>query len=250
MLKINNLNFQYQKNIQVLKDISFTIDKPQMVVLLGQNGSGKTTLLKSILGLVKASGEIYLNEINFNTLKPNERAKYISYLPQQSIVEKLSVKDTLILGRLPYFNIIPSREDMEIVDKKANELKINHLLNKDIDELSGGELQLVLTAKVLIQDTPIIVFDEPTSSLDIKNEILLLDIAKKMVEEHQKIIIAAIHDLTTAINYGDYFILIKDGKILEQGDISIITSENLSKIFDINLKITEIENRKIVIVEE
>lgn len=249
MLKVSNLSFAYNKNNCVLKDISFELPKGKIGIILGKNGCGKTTLLKNILGVLSPlSGTIKFNDIDLVNIKRSKRAKIVSYVPQDFIFGDLTVFDTILTGRISYFNYFCRYEDEQIVKKIIQELKIEHLSNTNVNNLSGGEKQKVAIARALVSSPSLIIFDEPTGSLDIENEYLILNEAKKLAIEKNITILIAIHDINLALKYGDYFYMIKDKKIKYAGDDSIINEENIKDIFNINVSINKINNEKIMIV--
>ena len=251
MLKINNVNFRYHQKLPlVLNDINLELEEGQLITILGKNGSGKTTLLKAILGLINVDGKIMIDDKDITDLKIKERAKYLSYLPQINELKHLSVKDVLILGRLSYFDVVPKQTDIDIVNKYVKEIQIEHLTEKSIDELSGGELQKVLITKALIQDTPFIILDEPTSSLDIVGEALVLKELKEIIKKYHKTVVTAIHDINNALKYSDSFVLLKDGKVLKKCDADHLTDELLSLTYDASVKIIKHENCKFVALGE
>ncbi|MDY2888211.1 MAG: ABC transporter ATP-binding protein [Candidatus Caccosoma sp.] len=249
MLKIENLSFSYNKNNYILKDVSFELPKGKIGIILGKNGSGKTTLLKNILGILSPlSGNILFDGIDLINIKRNERAKILSYVPQDLSFGDLSVFDTILTGRISFFNYFCRYEDEQIVKRIIQELKLEHLCEKNVNELSGGERQKVAIARALVSSPSLIIFDEPTGSLDIENEYLILNEAKKLAIEKNITILIAIHDINLALKYGDYFYMIKDKKIKYAGDDSIINEENIKDIYNINVSINKINNEKIMIV--
>ena len=185
MLDIRNLSYHYKKGDHSLEDVSLHLDKGKLAVLLGKNGCGKSTLMKCLVSLNKGyKGEILLDGKSINQIKRKEAAKLISYLPQDIPHSSLTVYDTLLLGRLPYLSY-PNRKKKndDYLDPIIHELHLENIVNKTNDELSGGERQKAMIAKALVQECKLLVLDEPTSSLDIENQTLLLKLLKKLVTE-------------------------------------------------------------------
>ena len=209
MLEIKNLSYCYNKNSIVLDNISLSLPKGKIGIVLGKNGSGKSTLLKNILGILSPNtGSIILDDVDLINLKRNERAKLVSYVPQDITFGDLSVFETILLGRISYFNYFSRYEDEQIVRKTIKELKLEHVSNINVNELSGGEKQKVAIARALVSSPSLIIFDEPTGSLDLENEYLILNEAKKLTKEKNITILIAIHDINLALKYGDYFYIV------------------------------------------
>lgn len=249
MLKIDNLTFSYAKNSPlVLDDISLELPKGQIGILLGKNGSGKTTLFKNILGLCSPKkGTIYSSQTEITNLNYRERAKLIGYVPQQIQFGNLTVFDSILLGRISLFGFKPGKVDYQKVEELIEELQLNQIAYKNAEELSGGERQKVAIARALAQNPEILIFDEPTGNLDIANEVLIIEQAKKISREKGITILSSLHDLNQALSMGDKFFFMQEGKIKYSGDINIFSAEVIKDIYGINMKIVEIDNQKIII---
>lgn len=249
MLKISNLSFAYKKNNNVLNDINLSLKNKSIGVVLGKNGSGKSTLFKNILGILKPNnGDIKLNDLDMINIKKDLRAKKISYVHQDITFGSLSVFDSVLLGRITYFNYIVKDEDIKIVNDIIHEMKLDKIALKNVNELSGGERQKVAIARALVQEPELIIFDEPTGNLDIYNEKLILDEAKKIVKNKNVSILISLHDLNLAYEFADEFYFIKEGKIIYQGDKEVFNEENIKETFDLNVKLINVENKKIVMI--
>lgn len=248
MLEIKNLSFGY-KNHLVLNNLSLTLLDNKIGVILGKNGAGKSTLFKNILGILKTNeGSIIIDNINLNTLSRKERAKKISYVPQDISFGELNVFDSVLVGRLSNFNFFSRYEDEQITKKIIKEMALEKIMNKNVNELSGGEKQKVAIARALVQEANVLIFDEPTGNLDVSNEQLILKEARKIVKEKNVSILISIHDLNQALQYGDYFYFLKDGYIKYHGGKEIFTKEIIKDIFDIEVNIVTIQNQKIILM--
>lgn len=248
MLEIKNLSFGY-KNYLVLNNLSLTLLDNKIGVILGKNGAGKSTLFKNILGILKPNeGSIIIDNINLNTLSRKERAKKISYVPQDISFGELNVFDSVLVGRLSNFNFFSRYEDEQITKKIIKEMALEKIMNKNVNELSGGEKQKVAIARALVQEANVLIFDEPTGNLDVSNEQLILKEARKIVKEKNVSILISIHDLNQALQYGDYFYFLKDGYIKYHGGKEIFTKEIIKDIFDIEVNIVTIQNQKIILM--
>lgn len=251
MLKVENVSFKYHKNSPlILDDISLNLNDGEIGIILGKNGVGKSTLFKLIVGLIKPkSGEIFIDENNLNKMKFKDRAKLISYVPQTIEFGDLSVYETILSGRVAHYSLFPSKKDEEIVQKIIKEMHLEGFLNKNVNELSGGERQKIAIARALVQEPKVLIFDEPTGNLDIGNEQLILDEAHKICRNKNISILISIHDISIASYYGDKFFLLKDNKIKYSGDKKIINEINISDIFDVKATIKDIDNKKFIYIE-
>lgn len=252
MLKINNLNFSYnKKSNNILNNLSLDLLDSSLGIVLGKNGSGKSTLFKNIIGILKSnSGDIILNDINLNALNNIKRSRLISYVPQDISFGDLTVFDSILAGRLSYFQINPNSDDYEKVNSIIKEMKLEDLALKNVNELSGGERQKVAIARSLVKDPLLLVFDEPTGNLDIGNERMILKEIKNIISKRKVMVLISVHDLSLALEFGDKIYLMKNGNIKYSLDNNDITNEILSEIFDVNVNINDINGKKIVIVED
>ena len=220
--KISNLSFKYDKKATslVLNNVNAEFKEGTINVLLGLNGCGKTTLIKLLAGLQKpVEGTIEYDGNNLQTIKIRDRAKIFSYVPQQSSVTgDIPIRQYLSYGTtntLAFYKH-PGKEEMEFVEQIAQRLGISHLLDKNLGEVSGGELQIVLIACSLIQRTPIMLLDEPTSALDMKNQNLVLSVLKEIAAEGKTIILSS-HNPNHALFLNSNVLLIHDGKVCKEG---------------------------------
>ena len=252
-LSFDNLSFGYHKELMVLKDISSSFDSHKIYTLLGLNGSGKTTLIKCLAGLLKPTqGYVFLNGQDIETVSYMDRSKHISYVRQGvSTGDDHYVKDYLSFGlmnRLTWYKS-PNAEHMEEVVKQANRFNISDLLDKKMDELSGGQKQIVMICRAVIQNTDIIILDEPTSALDVKNQGLILNLLKELAEQEEKTVIFSTHNPNHALFLNSQVILIDNGYIVHQGSAKeIINVDVLNRIYGDQIKYSdELEYREISI---
>ena len=230
MIFLNKVSVNYS-NIKVLNNINIQILSNGIYCLFGPNGSGKSSLIKSICGLLKYKGDILLNGKNLNRLKIEELSKKISYVPQ--LIEpsfNFIVIDIVMMGDKNYSKNITYTNKM--VEKANNFLKIvgiKHLREKYINELSGGEIQMVHIARVLNQDTPIILLDEPTNNLDFGNQITLWNLLKKL--SLKKIIIASTHDPNYVIWFADIVFILNKGKLVDKLVGSMLNMEKIAELY-------------------
>lgn len=250
-LVIEKLRSGYVKSQDTIYDVSASLEKGKIGVLIGENGAGKSTAFKAILGFLKAKeGSIKIDEEDIVSLSVLQRAKYISYVPQNVEMPSLSVFDCVAMGRIPYYNYHLSKNDIDIINNTISEFGLMHIKDKNANELSGGEKQLVAIARAVAQEPKLMILDEPTSNLDVKNAIIVKRQIKKIIETKQIMIFLSIHDLATAYDMGDVFFFIKDGTIIEVLEKEKVSEEVITNTFGVKCKIINIERTKHFVFEE
>lgn len=247
ILSVEGLGFKYPSH-EVLKDVSFNLEKGECLAILGINGTGKSTLLKCINRVLKPQGgTVLIGKHEVNQLKQVELAKNIGYVSQHNPSFRSTVFDAVLIGRRPYIKWDVTRKDLDIVNKTIMMLGLEKYALRFIDELSGGEFQKVLIARALAQEPKVLMFDEPTSSLDLKNQLEVIRIIKKVVNGKGISAIVTIHDLNLALRFADKFILLKEGKIFNAGGIDIMTSENIEQVYSVPVKVEQFSNTRVVV---
>jgi iron complex transport system ATP-binding protein len=245
-IQINGISFSYN-SVDVLKDVNFHIDKGDLIAILGNNGVGKSTLLKCINRILKPKFGTILIEGQDTKKLGSEIAKKVSYVSQRNQATRLTVFDAVLLGRKPYVKWDISKRDLEITKCVIEMFSLQKIAMRFVDELSGGELQKVIVARALVQEPSLILLDEPTNNLDIKSQIEVMNIVKQIVQSNEISCLMAIHDINLALRFIDKFILMKDGKIFSSGGLEIITEENFSETFGVNIKIKQIDGRPFLV---
>lgn len=247
MLSVNNIAIGYQKGVLVLKDISFTLGNGKILTILGPNGSGKTTLLRCINAVLKPkAGIINIGEQNVLQMKSREIAKKIGYVPQTNKTRDMTVFDTILLGRIAHVGIKSSQTDLEIVSRALKSLKIEHLVMRYTNHLSGGELQKVCIARALVQEPELFLFDEPTSNLDLKNQMEIMKIISNITKSNNLSAVMTFHDLNLAFRFSDQIILLNNGEIIAHGSPNNITAKMLSEVYGVEIELIQ-HNQQILV---
>ncbi|WP_022669698.1 ABC transporter ATP-binding protein [Hippea alviniae] len=232
MLRVEHVSFSYNSKL-ILNDIDFEVEKGEFFAIAGPNGAGKSTLIKIIGRLLKPNkGNLYLNGKNFRFYRPKELARKISVVSQNPSYAFVRVEEFVLLGRIPYFSafqFFEKREDREAIEEALLMCNVEHLKKRYMNELSGGERQLVFLAKAISTKPELLVMDEPLSGLDISRQDVILSLLEKMRREFSLTIIAVLHDLNVASEFADRILLMKDGSIFKMGKPSAIIKESIVK---------------------
>lgn len=252
MLSIRSLCFRH-KGIKedVLKGINFDAEKGNITTILGPNGSGKTTLFKCIAGLWKYyRGEIFFDGKPIDKLSFRKRTKIFSVVPQEHEPPfPYSVFDVVLMGRASYVGIFsaPGKKDYHIVEEALKTVGIEHLRDKPYTKISGGERQLTLIARALVQNSPVMLLDEPTSHLDFKNQINVLKKIKEIASKKGFTVIMTLHDPNMAGLFSDKVVVINSGaKIAEGIPKEILTEDLIKKVYNVEVRKGIINGQSII----
>lgn len=250
-MEVKNIKFSYQNN-SFIEDLSVSFPKNKITSIIGPNGSGKSTLLMLLSRIYKVkNGAVFLDNKNIWDYKIKEFAKKVAVVHQKNqIYGDLDVKTIVGYGRLPYLSYHQSlnEKDYQMIDWALETTNLKKYENRLLANLSGGQQQRVWIAMALAQKTPILLLDEPTTYLDVKYQIEILNLIKEINTKYQMTIIMVHHDINQAINYSDEIVAMKDGKILFQGDPNkAITSNSLKLLYDYDLTVIDYNGQKIVL---
>ncbi|HBE9108530.1 TPA: ABC transporter ATP-binding protein [Clostridioides difficile] len=230
MLKTNNLSVGYNNKV-VISNINVEVKNGEILCLLGSNGAGKTTLLRSLSKLISPiKGEIYLNGININCISRKALSKKMALvLTNRLLGDLMTVQDIVNIGRYPYTGFFGnlSKKDLIMVDEALESVDALHLKKRYFDELSDGEKQKVLVARALVQEPEIIILDEPTTHLDIKHRLELINILKKLSKEKSISVILSLHEIDIALKSCDKVALIKNNKVIAYGQPEDVVDEDI-----------------------
>lgn len=230
MLRTNNLSVGYDKKV-VVCDINIEVKNGEILCLLGSNGAGKTTILRSLSKLITPiKGEIYLNDMDINHISRKTLSKKMALvLTNRLLGDLMTVQDVVNMGRYPYTGFFGtlSKKDLMMVDDSLESVNALHLKKRYFDELSDGEKQKVLVARALVQEPEIIILDEPTTHLDIKHRLELMNILKKLSKEKSISVILSLHEIDIALKSCDKVALVKNNKVIAYGQPEDMVDENM-----------------------
>ncbi|HIH78529.1 MAG TPA: ABC transporter ATP-binding protein [Halobacteria archaeon] len=235
-LEVEDLDFKY-KDHNVLKNVSFKVDSPEILGIVGPNGAGKTTLLRCIDRILKpVKGKVMLNGVDIWSIERREVAKFIGYVSQSFNFIHATVFDIVFAGRTPHLSWLGREDNIDKVVKILHLLGLDDLAMRNYSELSSGQQQKVLIARLLAQEPDFVLMDEPTSNLDIKHQLEVMDIIKNLVSVSNLRVIMAIHDLNLALKYADRVAMMKDGIIYTIGETTaVLTPEIIEDVFEVEV---------------
>ncbi len=247
-IEVKNLSYSY-KDKRVLKSVSLGFKAGLLTAILGKNGSGKTTLLKVLAGLLPCkSGEVIVKDIDLSKMRDSERAKIIGYLPQlHHPTFAFKVRDVVLTGRASYVFTVPKAEDIEKTNEALELVGIGYLSDRVYTELSGGERQMVMMARLLAQGAEIMLLDEPLSHLDLPNQVKMCALMRGLTKRGHTVI-AVLHDPTTALRIAEEVVFMKQGEVIFNGaTVAGLTEEGLGELYGIEVSIIHTDKGALVV---
>ena len=244
-LEINDLSFSYSGK-SILEKVSFQAHKKKITGILGPNGSGKTTLLKCISRILPGhNADLRYENVDLTKLSVRQRSKYIAYVPQENTsVFPVSVIDTILMGRIPYAGRKLTEEDKNIAFEILEQMELEDLAFSMINQISGGERQRVLIARALAQQTPILLMDEPTNNLDLRNQMRTMELLEEIVRKRDMVALVSLHDINLTTMYSDMVLMLKDRELFRYGVVEdVITESNLKAVYGVDTRIERSEGQ-------
>lgn len=249
ILTVDGVEFGYS-SAPVLRDVSLSVDEGELLAIMGPNGVGKTTLLKCLNRVLEPrAGSVFIAGDELHAIARREIARRVGYVAQRSEAHRMTVYDVVMLGRVPRIGWGASRDDHRVTAEAIGLLELEPLALRYADELSGGELQLVRIARALAQQPRVLVLDEPTSSLDLRNQHQLMATITRVAESTSVAVIMSVHDINLAIRYATKLAMMRDGTILAAGDRSVVTKENVKAAYGIDVVVGDVEGVPCVVAK-
>lgn len=247
ILRVEGVRFNY-RSVPVLDGVDFAVPSGDLVAVLGNNGAGKSTLLRCITRMVTPHvGAVYLDGMDVRALGGTERARRMGYVPQRTEAGHMTVYDAVLVGRAPHISWCASHEDHHVVERVLAELGLEHLAMRPIDELSGGELQKTVIARALAQEPRVLLLDEPTSNLDLRNQLDVLATVKRVTEAKDVAVVAVMHDLNLALRFADEFLFMSDGRVHACGGPEVVTSDTITEVYGVPVCVTRVGDVPVVV---
>lgn len=248
MLEVRDIRIGYTDGELVLDDLDFSLGRGQTLAILGPNGAGKTTLLRCINALLKPwAGQVRIDQADVFAMGAAEVARHLGYVAQRSDAGRMTTFDAVLLGRKPHLGWKVTQTDLDKVAGALHQLGLEHLSLRHIDALSGGELQKVCIARALVQEPKVLLLDEPTSSLDLKNQLDILDTIARVVAEHRVASVMTMHDLNLAFRFADRFLFLKQGRVYAGGRQDQLDADMVSDVYGVPVDLVRHNGQMIVV---
>jgi iron complex transport system ATP-binding protein len=227
----------------IVDGVSFAVEPGAWVSLLGPNGAGKTTLLRVLAGLRRFRGNVRLAGRELAGLRRREAARLVALVPQTPVVPPaMSIGDYVLLGRTPHMGVL-AREgarDRAAASEALVRLELDSLAERRLSSLSGGELQRAVIARALAQSAPVLLLDEPTTALDVGHQQQVLELVDELRRADGLTVLAAMHDLTLAGQYGDRLVLVDRGRVLAEGDAGeVLTEDRIASLYGATVRVVQ-----------
>jgi iron complex transport system ATP-binding protein len=247
ILSVDGISFRYNSH-PVLQEVTFELPSGQILGVLGVNGAGKSTLLKCINKVLQPhGGSIFLDGTNLLGLSGDAIARRIGYVPQRYNEDQVSVFDAVLLGRKPHIKWAATDRDLRVVERLLKLMGLETHALRSVSTLSGGEAQKVVIARALAQEPKVLLLDEPTSSLDLRNQLEVMNLVTNVVRSEGVSAVVAIHDLNLALRFVDRFLILKDGSIHATGPKEGLTSEVIEEVYGVHSILSTVEGYPVII---
>lgn len=221
LFEVQNAHVSYGST-EIVHGVSLSLKKGELCAFLGLNGSGKTTLLRGVCGLIPMEGQVFVDGLSLREMNEKERAQRLSFIPQiSSPIQGKTVTEVMLMGANPYLGLLesPKREHYRAVENALEKLEIEEFADRQFHQLSQGQKQLVILARTLVQNSPVMLMDEPDSALDFRNRHMVLEKIRDVVKGEGKAGLITLHDPNFAMAYCDRLLLLKQGVVVAEIDM-------------------------------
>lgn len=251
-LGFSGITVRYDRD-PVLVDLDLEVAAGEWVALIGPNGAGKSTLLRTVTGAVRPeAGTVRVDGHDPGHLRPRDLATRVAMVPQHPLLPAgITVTDYALLGRTPYIPYlgVESRHDLQVVADVLEQLDLAPLAGRQVGQLSGGEVQRAVLARALAQEAPVLLLDEPTSSLDVGHQLQVLELVEDLRHDHELTVVAAMHDLTLAGQFADRLVLLDRGHAVAQGTARhVLTEERIRAHYDATVRVLVEPDGSVVVI--
>ena len=247
MIEVQNLSFSFGPR-PVLQNVSFSLEQGECVAVLGNNGAGKSTLVSCISRLHRpSSGSVLIDGTPVSQMSRNQLAQQVSYVAQKNELSHTTVFDAVLLGRKPHMKWGPSDVDYDVAEHALRAVGMEDCRLRCVNQLSGGEQQKVTLARAIAQEPKLMLLDEPTSSLDPRNQYESMELIRHCAHDHHIAVLVVIHDLNLALRFCDRFLFLKDGAVFASGGQEAVTSENIQAVYGMEATVEQFDGIPMVI---
>ncbi|MBT9253266.1 MAG: ABC transporter ATP-binding protein, partial [Brockia lithotrophica] len=247
ILRVDDVAFRY-RSVPVLDSVSFSLNRGEVLAVLGNNGAGKSTLIKIVNKILRPQrGTAYVDGKDVRSLTPLEVAQRVAYVSQRNESPRFTVFDAVLLGRKPYIKWDVTERDIQIVEDVLRRMRLEDYALRYLTELSGGELQKVVIARALAQEPEVLLFDEPTNNLDLRNQLEVLAIMRDLVKERKIAGIVVLHDLNLALRFADKFLFLKDRKVFAAGGPEVMTPEVIQAVYGVSVVVAHVSGIPVIV---
>lgn len=243
-MSVSSVSFGYTRGQKILDRVSFTAKEGEILSLIGPNGTGKTTLLKCVSHIYQPwEGEVKVDGMSVAQMPAKTRARCIGYVPQSThSAFPIRVADAVMMGRMPFAVNKFTESDKEIVFSILRRMELEEFAFRNLNEMSGGERQRVYIARALAQEPKVLLLDEPTSSLDMKNQLFTLELIRKLADEKKLAVIMSIHDLNLTAMFSDQVLMLKGASVYAAGSPpKVLDEEKIRNTYGVNTVVSQLD---------
>ena len=246
-LEVAGIRFSYNSH-PVLAGVGFSLAPGRVMGVLGQNGAGKSTLLKCLNRILRPhTGAVHLEGEDLLAMCRREVARRVGYVPQRHGSERLTVYEAVLLGRKPHMGWTVSPDDCRRVETILAQMGLTRLSSRPVSDLSGGEVQKVMIARALAQSPGVLLLDEPTSNLDLKNQLEVMGIVRGIARNQGLSAVVSIHDLNLAVRFADSFLFLKDHRVHALVEKDGLTADIIREVYGVGVSLREVDGNTVVI---